>query len=344
MKYIYITFFTLFALFVSSCKEHTMGGYKDSLSCPNESLYAKALNNNFILASPRQLFLWDSLLVVIDKRNNDNLFYLFSTHNGTFLKGGGKKGEGPGEVLSPHNAHLSNKGTLSFWDINKDQIIEYNINELLSGTEKYYHEHSLSRTESSTTFLDVIALNSQYLYNGNSNKHIGIYGLDSYIDSPILPDVPSMEISRAIMNKAHWEIAPNKNKMLRATSIGGIVQCYTIKENKIEECWNKKFFPPIYKLVEGVKPTWITWCKESQMGFDNLYVTDQYIYLLLNGKFAKDKPFANEILIMDWNGNLKKKFILNKTISTIAVDEKKQIIYATTCGFDIDPSIVMFPF
>ena len=190
----------------------------------------------------------------------------------------------------------------------------------------------------------MIALKNGYLYNGNTDRHIGVYATDSYVDSPILPDVSSPEIARAIMNKSHWAMTPDEKKMVRATSIGGIVQCYTVENNEVEEYWTKLFFPPIYKLVEGAKPVWITWCEESQMGFDNLYVTNQYVYLLLNGRFAKDKPFANEVLVMDWNGNIKKKFILDRTVKTIAVDEDKKVIYATTCGFDVEANIVIFSF
>lgn len=146
------------------------------------------------------------------------------------------------------------------------------------------------------------------------------------------------------MNKSHWAITPDEKKIVRATSIGGVVQCYTIEGNEVKEGWSKLFFPPIYKLVEGAKPAWITWCEDSQMGFDNLYVTNQYIYLLLNGKFAKDKPFANEVLVMDWSGNIIKRYVLDKTVNAIAVDENKRIIYATVCGFDSEANIVVFPF
>lgn len=331
------------SLFVISCNEHKVG-YEDSLSCPSENLYAEILNDSSILASPKQLFLWDSLLVVADKRCGDNLFYLFSTSDGSLLKGGGKKGEGPGEVLSPDKAHLSSDGILSYWDINKSRIIRYDIDKLLSGIEQYFSEYFLDQQQASAAFLDVIALQQKYLYNGNTEKHIGIYPSAFYADSPSLPDIPSAEISRAIMNKAHWEVAPNEERVVCATTIGGIVQCYTIGDDGIKECWSKKFFPPVYKIVEGAKPAWITWCEDSQMGFDNLYVTKQHIYLLLNGKFAKDKPFANEILVMDWDGNIIKKFVLDKYVKTMAIDEVNRNIYAITCGFDVEADIVVFTF
>ena len=342
-KNIFLLLFILFSFLIISCNNQKEE-YTDSLACQSEHLYAKVLNDTSILASPKELFLLDSLLVVVDARCGDDLFYVFSSSNGAFLKGGGKKGEGPGEVLTPDEAHLNNEGILSYWDISKNRVIRYNVKELLLGFDSYYNEFYFDRKLMLTSFLDVIAFKNGYLYNGNTDKHIGIYEADSYVDSPILPDIDSPEIGRAIMNKSHWAMTPDEKKMVRATSIGGIVQCYTVENNKVEEYWIKLFFPPVYKLVEGAKPVWITWCEESQMGFDDLYVTNQYVYLLLNGKFAKDKPFANEILVMDWNGNIKKKFILDRTVKTIAVDEDQKVIYATTCGFDVETNIVIFSF
>lgn len=336
--------FILFSFIFVSCI-NKKEGYTDSYSCPSEHLYAKVLNDTFILASPKKLFLKDSLLVVADARCGDNLFYVFSSSSdGVFLKAGGKKGEGPGEVLTPSNAHMNDDGVLSYWDINMNKIVRYDLKKMLCGSKSYFSEFYLDRELVSTSLLDVIALKNGYLFNGNDDKHIGIYGTASYVDAPILPDIPSHEIGRAIMNKSHWEMAPDEKRMVRVTSIGGIVQCYTVEKNTVEECWSKFFFRPIYKLVEGVKPAWIAWSEESQMGFDNLYVTNQYIYLLLNGKYAKAKPFANEVLVMDWSGNIKKKFILDRTVKNIAVDEKKNIIYATTCGFDVEANIVMFTY
>lgn len=149
--------------FVISCNNRNVG-YTDSLSSPSEKLYAQTLNDSFILASPKNLFLYDSLLLVMDKRCGDNLFYIFSTSDGVFLKGGGKKGEGPGEVLSPDDAHLNVEGILSYWDINKNCIIRYNIKELLSDSNQYFNEVYFDRKQMSVSFLDVIAIKNKYIY------------------------------------------------------------------------------------------------------------------------------------------------------------------------------------
>ncbi len=58
------------------------------------------------------------------------------------------------------------------------------------------------------------------------------------------------------------------------------------------------------------------------------------IYLLLNGKLAKDKLFANEVLVMDWEGNLKRKYILDRTVKTISVDEKGGTLICNYYGLE----------
>lgn len=333
----------LLVALITSCDNHGKEEYADSMLCESEHLSSEILNDNFIFASPKKLLLSDTLLLALDTRCGDHLFYAFSASKGTFLKGGGKKGEGPGEVIFPKNAHLRNQSLLSYWDMDKREIVQYDIKKLLADSTVYFSTLKLDK-QITDPLLDVIPLAEGYLYNGNGDKHIGLTKCSSHLEAPDLPGTPSTEINRAIMNKAHWALSPNEKRLIRATPIGGIVQCFSLKENQLEQLWIKLYFPPIYKLVEGVIPTWITWCEDSQMGFDDLYVTDHHVYLLLNGKFARERPFANEILVLDWDGNLERKFILDKTVNTIAVDETKKLIYATSCGMGTEPHIITFHF
>lgn len=316
-------------------------GYADEISCNVVRLKSQVLNDTFILASPTKLFLLDSLLVVADTECGSNLFYVFSS-DGCFLKGGGKKGEGPGEVLSPEKVHVAEGRALSYWDGYKSKLIRYDVGKLMCDSQ-YVSEFSINRLQvPETALLDVIPLEDCYLYNGNTGYHIGIIPDKSHVDAPLLPDVPSVELSRAVMNQGYWEVSPDGKKLVRVTYIGGIVRCCEVAGNMIQEKWIKLFFPPVYKIVQGAKPVWITWKPESQMGFEDVCVTEQSVYLLFNGRFAKDEPFANEVVEMDWDGNIRRKFQLDKTVNTIAVDERNKVIYAVTCSFDADPSLVSF--
>lgn len=337
---VYILWATFFCGIIS-CTSHNKG-YTDTISCNTIKLKSQVLNDSFIFAKPDKLFLYDSILIVSDVRLGNNLFYVFNTSDGHFLKSGGMKGEGPGEVIIPDNSHLRNDGILSYWDINKSKLVQYNVKHLLCDSA-YVIEIPLERTRISyNSLLDVIDLNGTFIYNGNTERHLGIYSSTNYVDAPQLPNIPSMELCRAIMNRGYWEASPDGHKLVRITYIGGIVQCYEIYGNAIKEEWSKLFFPPVYKIVDGAVPVWITWKQESQIGFENLYVTNRYIYLLLNGKTARDKPFSNEVLVMDWNGTIVNKYQLNCFVKSIAVDEKNEIMYAITCGLDEDAKIVSF--
>lgn len=340
-KYI-ILFLLLFPLLVTSCAE-SKGGYKDTMTCPVDSLQSEMLNDSFMLARPQKLFLADSLLIVADATCGDNLFYVFRASDGSFLKGGGRRGEAPGEVLSFDKIHLDSQKRVVYWDMYKSKLIFYDIKELLSDSVRYFTETALNRGEvQNTSLLDVIPLESGYLYNGNTVYHIGFYGTSNSIDAPLLPDIPSLEIARAIMNRSCLEVSPDGKLAVQSTLIGGVVRCYNLDSLRVKEKWLKLFFPPVYKVVEGANPTWITWKQESQMGFEDLCVTNRHVYLLLNGKFAKDKPYANEILVMDWDGNVIKKYQLDCDIKTMAVDESNGFVYGITCGFDTEANIVRF--
>ncbi len=318
-------------------------GYNDTLSCPTDSLSSEILNDTFLFAKPTGLFLYDSLLIVADSRCGDNLFYVFKASDGTFLRGGGKRGNAPGEVLSPEKVHIDCDSMLSYWDIHKQKLIRYDMEAFLNDSARYFLEQSLRNEQMQVAnILDAIAIKDDYLYNQNTEQHIGIYRANNFLDAPSLPGIPSVDICRAIMNGGHLEASPDGKHAVRATSIGGIIQCYDIENRLIKARWLKLFFPPIYKIAEGANPIWITWEPETQMGFEDLYVTNQAIYLLLNGKFAKDEPYANEILVLDWDGNLIKKYLLDKTVRSIAVNEAQNMLYAVTCGFDVEPHIVCF--
>ena len=318
--------------------------YNDNMtSCPIDSLHSEILNNSFILAKPTAIFVCDSTLIVTDSHCGDNLFYTFRATDGSFLKGGGKKGEAPGEVLNPEKVHINNQGILSYWDIYKRKFIHYDIHAFLKDSTQYFSESTLEYKQAKNIqILDAIKTRNGSIYNGNSEQNIGIYPANRYLDAPSLPGVSSKELCRAVMNRGHLEVSPDCKHAIRATPIGGIVQCFDIDNQTVREKWLKLFFPPIFKLAKGAKPAWITWKPETQMGFEDLQATDQAAYLLLNGKFAKDEPYANEVLVIDWDGNVTKKYVLDQTVKSIAVNETQNVLYAITCGFDVEPNIVRF--
>lgn len=342
-KFIIKCLFLFAVLWVYACKEKE--GYTDLLNCDKiQYLKSEVVNDSFIFASPQSLLSNDSLLIVYDTHLNDSVFHLFRKSDGQFIRSGGCKGEGPGELLMPGTPFIGQTGSLFFWDMYKSKVIGYDLKEIFAGRqEKYFSEYPIKKDDTFTSYLEVVPLSSgRYLYNGNNDKHLGIIGSDSYVSCPVLPGISSQEEIWSVMNYSKTALSPDQKHFVQATYIGGVVRGFEINGNKVKEKFLNLYFAPQYKLVDGVKPAWIKWCDESRMGFENVCVTNDYIYLLLLGKYAKERPFANEVLVMNWDGDIVKKINLDRTVKAITVDEAANVMYAISVGFNIEPSLLMF--
>lgn len=69
--------------------------------------------------------------------------------------------------------------------------------------------------------------------------------------------------------------------------------------------------------------------------YNSITSSDEGVYCLYSGAL-KDKYYSKRIFFFDWDGNLKKTLLLNKTIVSIYLDTKNNTIY---CYSDIDDTI-----
>lgn len=341
MKFILYLFLAMIFLFTEvACDDENM--YVDSLNSPTvDSIHMRVLNDEFLLADPHNIYVEDSLLIVTDSHCGEGLFHVFDKATGHHLKSGGTKGEGPGELLHPFETHMNSRGEISYWDMYKYKIVRYDLRRLLSDIDDYYMETPVERS-GDYSILDALQLaNGSVLYNGNNERHIGLLNAGFCLDCPMVPGIDDVEERWSLMNKAHWAVSPDEKHFVRATAIGGILRGYEISKDTIVECFSKFYFEPVYGLAQGADPAWVTWVEETRLGFDNVFVTNQCIYALLNGRQAKEEPFAYEILVIDWQGNILRKMVLDCTVNSIAVDEEAKKLYAIRCGFDSNPYVLI---
>ena len=83
--------------------------------------------DNYIIGSPREMALSDSILAVMDAKS-DSMLLFFDVKSGKYLGKAAMRGQGPSEftVLSSLESH--NESSFSFYDINRKKVLLYKFN------------------------------------------------------------------------------------------------------------------------------------------------------------------------------------------------------------------------
>lgn len=145
--------------------------------------------------------------------------------------------------------------------------------------------------------------------------------ISKFENYPLLDDnrEKNKKLNEEIFNIYFLKTSPDKKHLLFASYKIGLMEIFNIEE--LPERINK------VKSLLLTKPM-----KNEQgniYGFEDVYVTDKYIYALHNGKTAEENPYLSQsIKVFDWEGNPVVKYNLGIDMRCLAVDEDKNIIYA----------------
>lgn len=334
-KLTYLLFLIIFV--TNSCKQENIDEqynenitFKDSLQCTYN-----VLNDSCIFIRPNQMEVFDTIIVVLDKFHLAEYFHIYNK-NGKYLKAFGRRGRGPGELISASNFHANKEDeTIQVYNMGKRQIIEYNLKAILNNEETFCKTYDLSYT---TYPLEIIKYsNENYLFcDPGTDIRYAIYDQKEIKDScsayPRLEN--SDEYTPAIMGYASIRrFSPDFTKFVHATYIGAVMDFFTIKNDKIIPQNTCRLYYPKYKIVDKKRHD-ITWDESTKIGFECLYTTNSYIYSLLNGILGADlkkdnvDAYTKNISVFDWQGKPYKLIKSTTMLNAICVDEKENCIYA----------------
>lgn len=290
------------------------------------------LNTTFIFSNPEEVLIIDSLLIIRDSHNQDSCFHIFNKENGKHLRSFGYKGRGPGEVLYPSALHYNPLDqTVTTIEPNLKKIIRYNIINILSHKKPFFSEIELPYFA-----LEAIPYKDSFIIGGLLKERFVIADtnnriLQQYYEYPQL--VRDSAENRAIFNYApQYAIHPDQNKLAAITYIGGILEIFDIKDNKITPNTIKHLNEPIYRPVEDCQPKWIATVPQTVAGCSNIYPAKEYIYCIYEGELSEDPLIApKKVLVFDWKGHLLLQYEFKDGIpNTISADEKYLYSIITT--------------
>lgn len=293
---------------------------------------------------PIQIDKIDTFLIVRDMVNPKAFLHLFST-SGKFIRSFGNLGNGPGEITTT-TPFISDKKNKTIQVFNNHKVITYNIPDLADQKQKYFEEKILPFNVNFPINRTIEYTPDVYLHVGFTSKmRICITSQDSiftryYHWLPVL-NTNDTDIPIAVMSyNDHVNLKPDKTKFIQATYIGAVFEIFSIDQKTIKPICNRKIFKPVYKIVNADLHA-VSWYEDTTIGFDNISVTDNFIYTLLSGKKGEDlldleaeNAFSKNITIFNWNGNVEKIIQTDKMLFSITPDEENNTFYGFSFSAD----------
>ncbi len=297
---------------------------------------------------PFRISIKDSVVLVMDLHNIDHFFHAFSYPDWKYITSFGQRGQGPEEMLSAETFHFFSLDSIWTLDANKMEITRWNLSPSLGMAERL---QVIPIDKKLVRALDFYPIDSSFLipdYLGDYRFH-KIDQTGHYLSShgTIPSQITYKDIARPALAQA-WrsfiDYNPQNGKLALATQLGEVLEIYDVEQDTSKVIYGP-FEEPEFKISQdkGI-PSGI-------MGFSDIQITDNYIYTVFHGRSFKDILSTQQkgeqpedggrfIYLFDLEGNPICKYILDRAIYGIDVNEQTGIITAT--DVNNNESIVQF--
>ncbi|TKC12413.1 hypothetical protein FA048_01995 [Pedobacter polaris] len=328
----------------------------DFITLPKKSLVGTdiILKSDSVLYDPRTIHVFDSLAICYDN-NGYTAFSIVNLNNGSLVRRFAQTGSGENQY---------NINSLGLNRIIKDQqhftvyeastphrFFKFDLDSLIK--DSHYAPRLISVLPTEFTFIDPI-LQSDSIITGNisfsqlDSKVIGRYNV---INKKLITGIDLAKSQNDIF-KEYYDIDnigwtksvlggklaahPKGREIANFSARGAMYQIFNIKENNPKLIKEKLYYLPRFKILDlghGTMKSKFT--PTNRYGFNNITVTNDFIFALFNGKLTETSEAnslsSNIILVYDWNGNPVRKIILDKDCYQIAIDpQNANILYALT--------------
>lgn len=308
-----------------SCKDKAII-YKAPDFKKHYQVSGRILNDTVIFNYAEQLNVIDSLLILVDFRF-DRCIFIFNKNTGKLLCTSGKKGKGPGELITPAQISI-NKRTKDLYvhDYGKHKLLRYSIPEILAGSDIPQEEIGLNQALTMQEHISYFK-DSLFISNGYQSRllvaNLGDYKIEDNEPFPeIIPTAKDWNFF--LRNWSCHTFHPEQNKYVRATLLGGIMEIFTISNEKIQLKQRHFFYEPLFEKKGNLYLP----IAETVYGFRHLAATRQYIYASLIGQ-TNPQSLPKTIYRFDWQGNPVDYFETPYEIENFTVSEDDLHIYAT---------------
>lgn len=278
--------------------------------------------------------------IALDLHGTDHFFQMFTYPGGNYLASYGKRGDSPVDMLSAENFRWN--GHLWMLDANKNELTRVVFSE--SG-DSLLRDEAVTLDKEILRALDFVQYDDSTFiipdYSGE-NRFCFVNGkgklLRKFGSIPTAKE-ETLERSRPALAQA-WrsfiDYNPKNGVLATATQLGEVLEIYNLKDST-QVVRIGPHSEPEFKVSQGYGiPVGI-------MGFSDIQVTDQAIYTVFHGRTFKElsqQPRGKEIdggqyiYVFSLKGEPLMKYVLDRYIYGISVDEERGVITATDVNSD----------
>lgn len=315
-------------LFMGSCKQATTTGEEGLNLNAGKHVEVDSVSADCLLNAWSMTIINDTL--VIANNNDDAYFETYSLPSLQHIASGGKKGQGPGEFISPMASSVKPYFDGTF--IVKESM-GFSFDVVDVSTLRNVGQLSPQLPEGWSYVQDAFFLDKNLLAGENGlSPHVwAIFNKEGEVQTEYPQSVPddikalAVDDFTKLVFDVSWGAASSKEKVL---AIGyrtfPLVEYYDFDGEMVSklEC----------PYTVGDK-------------FDNwlpaMVATDDYLYINFRN-LTPDAKSNNTIVKTDWQGNIKANYLVDKPVYNFAIDEKNNKIYFNSKQVSDDDYIYLF--
>jgi hypothetical protein len=348
---------TLLTFLASCSKDNSQNDpILDFQASPVNQLKGSAikLESDSVLYDPRTLQVFDSVGVLYDN-NGFTGFSIINLKNGRLIRRFAETGSGDNKFninsLRLNRVRNSNTDFTLYETSSPHRIFKFNLNSLIKKSN--YYPELLYGFPSEFTFVDPV-YNTDSTVVGNisfSKLDDKVFGLINLKNDKLTTGIAltptgnqrykeyyDLENIGWTKSSFHGNLAfrPSGEEFAIFSNQGAWYQIAEARQNELTLLYEKLYYFPEFHIMElgkdivKAKPT-----PGNRYGFNNITVTQKYIYTLFNGKKTEttnaESFSSNTVLVYDWSGKPVRKLVLDQSCYQIAIDPfRPGILYGLT--------------
>ncbi len=324
----------------------TQAGKAGGEPVPADSLKGEqvALTESVWMQYPYRVCVEDSVAVIFDLNADSCFCHLFTYPGFHFIASFAPKGEGPEEIVSASMARFIDKNSLGILDMSGRKLAVY------EGLDA----HSVPRLRRVITFTEDVPMPLDFLPLPDSTLLIPDYlgearfciaGYDGHLLRKAamisLSDTATLHKNAPAVAQA-WRsflaIDRAGKRVVAVTQLGDVLDTYAVGSGmRAEAHVVGTDGEPVFQVTpEGYG------IPSGCMGYWDVQVTDSCIYALYDGTTFKEiaqsagmgKQGGTSLRVFSREGNLLRRYVFDRPLSGIYVDEARHLLWATDVNTD----------